>query len=144
MRQITTRAELVALAKELRVRVDWHEPDEQDITAVPAGDPLNFDNAMPPGHYYGPNGNRSELHVVLHRMVFEDGERRLAEPIAVVNLASLFAWATGHQLTEVESRCAEEVQRLEEEIVTLRSNLEILSRDAMRSRHASVRRLRHA
>lgn len=92
---ISTRAELVALARELGVRADWHEPDEQELTAVPAGDPLNFDNAMPAGHYYG-SDNRSELHVVLHKMVWEDDEWRLGKPIAVVNLAMLFAWATGY------------------------------------------------
>lgn len=114
MRTITTRAELVELARELGVRKDWHEPDEQDITAVPAGDPLNFDNAMPPGHYYGPD-NRSELHVVLHRTVFEDGEQRLGQPIAVVNLAMLFAWATGFDESKVE--LYEDLERRQDEII---------------------------
>lgn len=98
MRTITTRAELVELARELGVRADWHEPDEQNITAVVEGTHMFFDNAMPPGHWFGEGAERyAELHVVLHRTVWEDGAERLGRPIAVVNLATLFAWATGYE-----------------------------------------------
>lgn len=104
MRTITTRAELVALAQELGVRPDWHEPDEQSVTAKFGGNQLDFDNAMPPGFVYGKltpvNGGDEyqEMCVYLHRLVIdEQGERRIGQPIAVVNLASLFAWATGHE-----------------------------------------------
>jgi hypothetical protein len=115
MRTITTRAELVELARELGVRQDWHEPDEQEITAVPAGDPLNFDNAFPAGYYYGPD-NRSELHIVLHRMVWEDNAWRLGKPIAAVNLATLFAWATGHEFN-VDAYAAETGERAAQAIL---------------------------
>ena len=40
---INSRGALRALARELRVRHDWHEPDEQNLEAVCFGD--DFDNA---------------------------------------------------------------------------------------------------
>lgn len=95
MREIRTREELVALARELGVRPDWHEPDEQAVTAELRGTPGNFDNAMGVewyGHAYGEP--RAELHVVLRHL--DDGDGPGVE-IAAVNLANLFAWATGHE-----------------------------------------------
>lgn len=102
MRTITTRAELAALAQELGVRPDWHEPDEQNVTAKFGGNDLDFDNAMPPGLVYGKlsqgGDEYQEMCIYLHRLVIdEQGERRIGQPIAVVNLAMLFAWATGFQ-----------------------------------------------
>lgn len=90
IRRITTRAGLVALAKELRVRPDWHEPDEREVTAEVHGE--NFDNAGFWGEAIeGATGYAPasvELYVTLHK----DGE-----PVADVNLATLFAWATGYR-----------------------------------------------
>ena len=43
MERITSRARFVALAGELGVRMDWHEPDEQEVTAKVRG--VSFDNA---------------------------------------------------------------------------------------------------
>jgi len=43
LKRINTWHELIALAKVLGVRDDWHEPDEQDVTARVFG--KNFDNA---------------------------------------------------------------------------------------------------
>lgn len=86
MKRIQTRAELVALAEELGVRPDWHEPDNQGVDIVVLGD--DFDNAMPAGELYGPE--HMEYCVVIRREV--DDVRR---DVAVVNLATLFAWATG-------------------------------------------------
>jgi len=85
MKRITKREELVTLAAELGTRPDWHEPDEQDLTARVFGD--GFDNAG-----FWDDGGRSrysfygteELHVVLYRN---------ETPVASVNLATLFAWA---------------------------------------------------
>jgi hypothetical protein len=74
VKEIHKRSELVTLAKELRVRNDWHEPDEQEVTAGFTG--YEFNNA----------GFDWEMSVVLMR----DGDR-----IARVNLATLFAWACG-------------------------------------------------
>jgi hypothetical protein len=98
VRPIYTRAELIALAAELGVRPDWHEPDEQDVTARVEGTPLNFDNAMGPGHWYGAwkpgDEPQAELHVILCRKEIEGGVAKRGPDIATVNLASLFAWAT--------------------------------------------------
>lgn len=95
MREIKTRAELVQLAKDLGVRPDWHEPDEQDVTAEIYGNAYNFDNAMGPGEFYGQHNERAELHVVLRH--YNDTMDGPGEKIAVVNLATLFAWATGYE-----------------------------------------------
>jgi hypothetical protein len=83
MQRITTKAQLVALANTLGVRPDWHEPDEQEVTALTHG--TSFDNAG----FWPADATRSvtvEQHVILKK----DGE-----PVAAVNLATLFAWATG-------------------------------------------------
>lgn len=77
MQLINTRSEFTALAAELGVRPDWHEPDEQEVSARVEGDRL--DNAT------GASGACGELRVVITR----DGE-----PVAAVNLASLCAWAS--------------------------------------------------
>lgn len=85
MRRIRTKAELTALTKELGVAGDWHEPDNQDVTATVHGD--SFDNAgfWPEGQGLS-NSDRTEMHVILHK----DGK-----PVAAVNLATLISWASG-------------------------------------------------
>lgn len=87
MLRINTRRELVALAGELGVRPDWHEPDEQEVTVRIEGE--NFDNA---GHWPAAQASgipgiewSGEYCVVL----IKDGV-----DVAVVNLASLFSMAT--------------------------------------------------
>ena len=85
MKHINTKKELIELAKELGVRRDWHEPDEQDLTAVVKG--KCFDNAgFWPGPFEGLPKNCVELHVIL---------KKNKKPIAVINLATLLAWACG-------------------------------------------------
>lgn len=97
MKLIHTRAELVELAKELGVRKDWHEPDEQDVTAELRGTPTYFDNAMGVGEWFGHayGEPKAELYVVLRR--YNSTMDGPGEEIAAVNLATLFAWATGHE-----------------------------------------------
>lgn len=94
MKKIMTRQELVDLAAELGVRHDWHEPDEQGITARVFGD--SFDNAMGPGYFYGtPPDEHCELTVELKRLEYDDhGQAVVGEPIAQINLATLLAWAS--------------------------------------------------
>lgn len=83
MRIIIERNELRELAKELKVRDDWHEPDEQGLTAEVYG--TTFDNAgFWPGVYEAYE-DLTEKHVVIS----QDGEE-----IAAVNLATLLAWAS--------------------------------------------------
>ena len=80
MKRINTQAELAALALELGVRADWHEPDEQGVTAVIKG--TCFDNA---GFWPAadPRALNNEKYVELRK----DGE-----PVAAVNLATLLSW----------------------------------------------------
>jgi hypothetical protein len=98
IQRITTRDDLVALANKLGMRADWHEPDEKGVTARFYG--KDFDNAgfwgeaeiervkheRARGYAAGLNG--LEMWVA----VFHDGER-----VAEVNLATLFAFATGFE-----------------------------------------------
>ena len=90
MKLIHKRAELVELAKQLGTRPDWHEPDEQDLTAEVHG--ASFDNAG----FWPEDEHRAytapeviEQHVIL----YQEGQ-----PVAAVNLATLFAWATGYEV----------------------------------------------
>jgi hypothetical protein len=112
MRRITDRAELADLARELRVRADWHEPDEQNLTATVHGQ--SFDNAMSPGEWYGTDiagTPQAEMHVILRLYGVEsDGP---ALPVAVVNLATLFSWAASASAEEGRLRHMGEVLRRE-------------------------------
>lgn len=100
---VTRREQLCLLATYLGVRPDWHEPDEQRITARVEGN--EFDNA---GFWPEPTAHGTqELHVILSRIYDNDhddscpsdgscGHQRI-EDIAAVNLATLLAWATGYR-----------------------------------------------
>ena len=90
MQMINSRAQLLKLKDELGVRNDWHEPDEQGVDARVYGQ--SFDNAGFWGPSLAPYQSHTEQHVVLYK-----GGR----PVAAVNLATLFAWATGLQEEEV-------------------------------------------
>lgn len=125
-RPIRTRDELVALAAELGVRPDWHEPDEQEVTARVEGTELDFDNAMGPGDWYGQfwtnEEPRAELHVILCRKEIEHGIARRGPDIATVNLATLFAWAT-------QDDHKARADRLQAELDELRTRLRALGRE---------------
>jgi len=71
---INSKADMKKGAEYLGVRDDWHEPDEQEVDAYVDG--KRFDNA----------GVAGEIVVTL----FKD-----EKPIAEVNLATLFAIASG-------------------------------------------------
>jgi hypothetical protein len=101
MRRITTRSEFVNFSKDMGVRPDWHEPDEQELTARVEGTPLAFDNAgfwpYTVG-YLGAGPPKAELHVIFSRMEIDDhGAARRGPDLACVNLATLCAWATGYE-----------------------------------------------
>lgn len=90
--RVRTRDQLRELARALKVRPDWHEPEGQAVTARVHG--REFDNAGFWGHdrdgklvTYGDPG-KQELWVEL----FKDGD-----PVAEVNLADLLAWASGYE-----------------------------------------------
>jgi hypothetical protein len=88
MKMIHTQAELQAIARELGVRADWHEPDEQEVTAEVQGH--SFDNAGFWGEEtltrHGYDWPGLEMYVTL----YQDGK-----PVAEVSLATLFAMAAG-------------------------------------------------
>lgn len=82
MKRINSRAELVELTTELGLGGDWHEPDQENVTVTVKGS--KFDNA---GFWPdAPTHGRTERHVIL---------KKNGKPVAAVNLATLFAWATG-------------------------------------------------
>ena|ERR1700760_443278 len=88
--KIQTRGQLQELAARLRVRPDWHEPNEQNVTAEVHGTPGDLDNAGFWGHDRDGNldtygKGRQELWVE----IFADGK-----PVAEINLACLLAWAS--------------------------------------------------
>lgn len=92
MKRITTLAELLALKRELGVRDDWHEPDEQGVTVEVHGS--SFDNAGT-WPWYDDSGHKHrscEVYVEVRREV-DNVERA----VATVNLATLFSWATGYE-----------------------------------------------
>jgi len=84
MKRISTKAELIEVAQELGVRPDWHEPDEQEVEATTHG--LTFDNAG----FWGESRSHYRSHEEQHVVLYKEGEA-----VAAVNLATLFAWATG-------------------------------------------------
>ena len=81
MQRINSRAQLADVARELGVRPDWHEPDEQRVNAFVVGNRYQLDNAMGPDP-----AARFEPNVI----ITQDGEN-----VAVVNLATLLAFAAG-------------------------------------------------
>lgn len=92
MQRITEQHQLRALAKSLGMREGWHEPDEQDVTAVVKGN--NFDNAgfwpednalIPRQADDTPCKPIVEKHVII---------RHQGKPVAAVNLATLLGWAS--------------------------------------------------
>lgn len=108
VKRINTVAQLRELQQELKVRPDWHEPDEQDVTARVFG--FSFDNAG----FWGTNikvthlpeterGRRAfnffntskelarrEDSEEMYVAIYVEGVR-----VAEINLATLFAFACG-------------------------------------------------
>lgn len=89
--RITARGGFIALARELGVRPDWHEPDVQGVSARVRGE--DFDNAgfwPERGASSAQDGYDAEMHVVL----FTEREGYSSPvPRAAVNLATLCSWA---------------------------------------------------
>jgi hypothetical protein len=76
--------DMANLAHDLKVRPDWHEPDEQEVNARLIG--THLDNAMgSTTRPIGENNESGEFNVVITRNGID---------VAVVNLASLLAWAS--------------------------------------------------
>jgi hypothetical protein len=113
MKKILERDELRRLARELGVRPDWHEPDEQNVGAKVYG--TSFDNAGFWGYRadQSPHPDVEELHVILWRTRYDEmtDRREDVEPIAAINLATLLAWASEPDRQPPEKS---EVERTEE------------------------------
>lgn len=77
---IKTRKELMDLQNVFGLRDDWHEPDEQDVTAKFVDG--QFDNA----NAYSTHGGEQTI-------ILKQGKKEIGR----VNLAMLFAWATGYE-----------------------------------------------
>lgn len=140
MKLIHNRDELVQLARELGVRPDWHEPDEQGLTARFDGTDGDFDNAgfwpMIKGHGYDRNEmggpRRGEMCIILAREVRDESDppgadARRGPDIAAVNVATLLAWASEDDTRAVAELSAyatlleERVRLLEDTVVALRA-----------------------
>jgi hypothetical protein len=93
MKRINTRAELKALAAELGVRPDWHEPDERGVNALVSGHML--DNAG----FWGEGGTGSVPSWAQELWVTITVKSEGVEPhgVAEVNLAMLLAWSCGYE-----------------------------------------------
>jgi len=108
IKRINTRRELQRLAKELGVREDWHEPDEQDVEVYGFGG--HFDNA---GFWGLRHLAERETHDRMNLLdpkntgeyIMEDTDRFVekfaviykdGKAVAEVNLATLFAFACGY------------------------------------------------
>jgi hypothetical protein len=104
MQIIHTREQLRELARDLGVRSNWHEPDEQGLTARLDG--MSFDNA---GFWPTAEALRSghltvrsvEQHIVITRADPDDGCNECGQgegtDVAAINLATLLSWAAEPQ-----------------------------------------------
>lgn len=81
VKRIMSKDDLLAIAAKLRVRPDWHEPDEQEVTVSICG--TTFDNAGFWGDAFPMTGAR-EKYVKI---------KQHGKVVAEVNLADLFAYA---------------------------------------------------
>jgi hypothetical protein len=88
-RRIIDRDELMDLKYTLGVGHDWHEPDEQGVTVEVHG--KSFDNAGFWDDDHAGRGSDGKDIEELHVVIFQNGDQ-----VATVNLATLFAWATGY------------------------------------------------
>ena len=80
--------QLAALADRLGLRRDWHEPDEQEVSARLVG--THLDNAMGPGFIRGKSDTELEDPMTeFYAIIEHDGEQ-----VAAVSICSLLAWAS--------------------------------------------------
>lgn len=87
--RIMDRNDLLDLRNRLDVRYDWHEPVNQDVTVEIRG--KHFDNAGFWDDDHAGRGSDGKDYEELHVAILQDGDQ-----VATVNLATLFAWATGY------------------------------------------------
>lgn len=90
-RHISTKEELQQVAAKLEVRSDWHEPDEQGLTAEFHGKSFGNDGIW--GHKVAITPDSLEQYITLHKNNM---------PVAEVNLADLLSWASNSPDKPVE------------------------------------------
>ena len=91
VKKIHEREELVALAKKLGVRQDWHEPDNQDVSIEVRG--ASFDNAGFWGKEFEDEKAAKPKELPCEPEMYVIISHR-SKPVAEVNLADLFAFAS--------------------------------------------------
>jgi hypothetical protein len=87
--RVLTRGQLAGVADDLGVRSDWHEPEEQAVTARVHGTEL--DTAGFWGYEFAIRSEDEPRYAPSQELwveLLKDGE-----PVAEVNLASLLSWA---------------------------------------------------
>lgn len=92
---INSKEQLKTLAKQLKVRSDWHEPDEQNVSAEVRGQ--TFDNAG----FYGLEYESETLQHINDGSFYANLEMYVIlyqndKAVAQINLATLFAIATDY------------------------------------------------
>lgn len=87
--RISARQELADLANLLNVGHDWHEPDEVEVTAKVFG--RSFDNAGT----WPIDNDSAATHVDSEALEMYVEISKDGRPVAIVNLATLFAFACG-------------------------------------------------
>lgn len=130
--RINSRDELINFAVTHGLRIDWHEPDEENITASVDG--TSFDNcgAWPLALVPAVRREAVEMYVTLRKLDTVDGRAVKGAPLAYVNLATLFAWATGYQcpqpdgdrvtMSEARHKIKREVYALADQIIRTTEN----------------------
>ena len=88
---IETQTQLRDLARRLGVRADWHEPDEQGVSARVIGTRLDNAHGSDPEPPYTTTTDRAEINV----LITQEDDEGVQRDIAVVNLATLLAFASG-------------------------------------------------
>lgn len=83
------------------VRSDWHEPDEQDVTATVIGHNLDTSSTHV-DDVYDHDRSHDNLTVVLHEQAIDENNivTGPGKPLAYVNLAQLLSWACNFELED--------------------------------------------
>jgi len=84
--RIRTHNQLHDVAQALGVNADWHELENQDVSIRIRGNTFDNTGCWPIGKWLHPGNPALEYYIEL---------RRHDETVAAVNLADLFAMATG-------------------------------------------------
>lgn len=98
---IQDRDDLERFRRTHGIRSDWHEPDEQEITATVIGHSLDTASTHVDDVYDHDESHHS-LTVVLHEQVVNEDSvvTGPGQPLAYVNLAQLLSWGCNFDLED--------------------------------------------